>query len=132
MNGGTGVAGDGHSGLQDEDNYADPNVKESDIRHPPPAMAMVFIHESDITIDDGYFAIDVVDREWQNFPATLHVKGDNLSFADGHAEHWTWLSRTTLGLLTQGQEYAVAPIGDPDFPRVAGAFSTPLSGGAQY
>jgi prepilin-type N-terminal cleavage/methylation domain-containing protein len=121
MNGGTALQ-----------NYAPPFVTETDIIHPPPSLAMVFIHESDITIDDGYFAIDVLNREWQNFPATLHVKGDNLSFADGHAEHWTWRSRITLGLLTQGQEYDVAPIGDPDFSRLANAYSTALSGAAQY
>jgi prepilin-type N-terminal cleavage/methylation domain-containing protein len=121
----------GQTGTQ-VDNYSQPFTTETDIVHPPPALAMVFIHESDITIDDGYFAIDVVTREWQNFPVTLHVKGDNLSFADGHAEHWTWRSHITLGLLTQGQEYAVAPIGDPDFSRLANAYSTPLSGAAQY
>jgi len=132
MNGGTGVAGDGNPGLQDLDNYADPAVKENGIRHPPPAFAMVFVHESDITIDDGYFAIDVINREWQNFPATLHIKGDNLSFADGHAEHWTWLSRLTVSLLTQAQEYTVAPPNDPDFNRLAAAYSTPLTGGGQY
>jgi prepilin-type processing-associated H-X9-DG protein len=93
---------------------------------------MVFVHESDITIDDGYFAIDVIDREWQNFPVTLHVNGDNFSFADGHAEHWTWLSHLTTSLLAQSQEYAVAPANDPDFRRMANAYSTPLSGSAQF
>jgi prepilin-type N-terminal cleavage/methylation domain-containing protein len=131
MNGGTGVAGDGTT-LQDLDNYADPAVKENNILHPVPSQALVFIHESDITIDDGYFAIDVIDRQWQNFPATLHINGDNLSFADGHAEHWTWLSHLTLSLLTQSQEYAVAAANDVDFSRMANAYSTPLTGGAQY
>jgi prepilin-type N-terminal cleavage/methylation domain-containing protein len=39
-------------------NYAPPNVREIDIAHPPPALAMTFIHESRWTIDDSYFAID--------------------------------------------------------------------------
>jgi prepilin-type N-terminal cleavage/methylation domain-containing protein/prepilin-type processing-associated H-X9-DG protein len=132
MNGGTGVAGDGNAGLQDLDNYSDPAKKETDIRHPPPSFALVFLHESDVTIDDGYWAIDVVDHEWQNFPATIHMNGDNFSFADGHVEHWTWLSRLTLSLLSQGQENAKAPAADPDFNRAAAAYSTPLTGGGQY
>jgi prepilin-type N-terminal cleavage/methylation domain-containing protein/prepilin-type processing-associated H-X9-DG protein len=114
------------------DNYSPCYVKETDILHPPPAYALVFLHESDVTIDDGYWAIDVIDREWQNFPALLHMNGDNFSFADGHVEHWTWLSRLTLSLLTQGQEYAVAPRTDPDFNRAANAYSTPLTGAGQY
>jgi len=79
-----------------EPNYAPPNVKESDIQHPPPARAMVFIHEASFTIDDGYFAIQVEIRQWQNAPTILHMNGDNLSFADGHCEHWTWLEQNTL------------------------------------
>jgi prepilin-type N-terminal cleavage/methylation domain-containing protein len=120
------------NGLNVLNNFQAPFTKESDIVHPPPASALVFIHESDVTIDDAYFAIDTVNREWQNFPAILHIRGDNLSFADGHAEHWPWRSRFTLNLLTQGQEYAVPPVGDPDFARMAAAYSTPLTGAGQY
>jgi prepilin-type N-terminal cleavage/methylation domain-containing protein/prepilin-type processing-associated H-X9-DG protein len=111
-------------------NYAPPNVKETDIVHPVPSRAMVFIHESDISIDDGYWAIDVVEREWQNVPAIVHLSGDNLSFADGHVEHWTWLEPNTLKLRTVSQ-YARSPT-DKDFDRVAAAYSTPLAGGGQY
>jgi prepilin-type N-terminal cleavage/methylation domain-containing protein len=106
-------------------NYAPPNVKESDILHPPPAQAMVFIHEADFSIDDGYFAIDVLEREWQNVPSIIHLKGDNLSFADGHSEHWTWLLQNTLRLNTY-DEPAVSPK-DADFDRVAAAYSTVLN-----
>jgi prepilin-type N-terminal cleavage/methylation domain-containing protein len=112
------------------DNYAPPNVKEADIQHPPPARAMVFIHESDFTIDDGYYAIDVLEREWQNAPATLHLNGDNLSFADGHSEHWTWREQKTLN-LTNYDESALSPT-DVDFDRVAGAYSTALTGGGAF
>jgi prepilin-type N-terminal cleavage/methylation domain-containing protein len=131
MNGQTGAPNQG--GL---DNYAAPNVKETDIRHPPPSRAMVFIHENENTIDDGYFAIDVVDREWQNVPGTLHISGDNMSFADGHGEHWTWLEPHTLhlGTLPSSEAYnnlALSPK-DFDFDRLAAAYSTPLSGPGQY
>ncbi len=84
------------NGVTAESNYTPPNVKETDILHPPPARAMVFVHEASSSIDDGYFAIDVVTHDWQNVPTILHLNGDNLSFADGHSEHWTWLEPNTL------------------------------------
>ncbi len=112
------------------ENYAHPNVRETDIVHPPPALAMTFIHESHWTIDDGYFAIDVVTQRWQNLPGVADLNGSNLAFADGHSEHWKWLVPRTLTLT----HYNSAPqaFGDPDFDRVAQAYSTALSGAGQY
>jgi prepilin-type N-terminal cleavage/methylation domain-containing protein len=129
MNGGTGITGQNNA-VGDLANYGDPNVKESDITHPPPALAMTFIHESYITIDDGYFAIDVVSKLWQNIPAVVDLNGDNFSFADGHSEHWKWLLQHTLN-LSSANEPAKAPE-DSDFNRVAAAYSTPLNGAAEY
>ena len=70
------------------------NVKYSDIRRPPPESAMVFIDENTVTIDDGYFAIQVEDNNWQNAPAVRHGYGSTLAFADGHSEHWRWYEST--------------------------------------
>jgi prepilin-type N-terminal cleavage/methylation domain-containing protein/prepilin-type processing-associated H-X9-DG protein len=111
-------------------NYAPPCVTETDIVHPPPALAMTFIHESDWTIDDTYFAIDTVTRRWQNLPGVVDLNGSNLAFADGHSEHWKWLLPRTLTL----RYYNSAPQDyyDPDFDRVSHAYSTPLSGAGQY
>jgi hypothetical protein len=116
--------GQDNLGGGETENYSPFCVKEADILHPPPSRAMVFIHENDCTIDDGYFAIQVITRIWQNVPATLHLKGDNLSFADGHAEHWTWYEQNTLKLYTYNQS-ALSPK-DTDFDRVAAAYSTPV------
>jgi prepilin-type processing-associated H-X9-DG protein len=91
---------------------------------------MVFIHESWFTIDDGYWAIDVLEMEWQNAPTIEHINGDNLSFADGHAEHWTWLERNTLDLNTYNENSIGAK--DVDFSRVAAAYSTPPTGSGEY
>ena len=118
------------NGEDNLNNYSPCCVNETDIRHPPPSRAMVFIHEADLSIDDGYFAIDVVPREWQNVPAIIHLNGDNLSFADGHAEHWKWLEQHTLKLNTYN-ESALSPK-DADFDRLAAAYSTPLTGGGQF
>ncbi len=99
------------------------HVKESDIMFPPPARAFTFIDEAPASIDDGYFAILVVERQWQNFPAVWHFKGDNLSFADGHAEHWSWYEPRTLTISTSW--YPARPSTDKDFDRIAAAYATP-------
>ena len=104
------------------DNYYPPAMKEQDILHPPPAQALVFIHESSYTIDDGYFAINVTTRSWQNLPSILHMNGDNLAFADGHSEHWTWFLKNTLA-ATKDYTPPLYPH-DADFDRMAAAYST--------
>ena len=99
-----------------------PNLKESDIRHPPPAKAFLFIDEREDSVDDGYFAIQTSPRSWQNCPAAWHTQGDVLSFADAHAEHWRWLEPTTPA--------AKFPFGvvkspvDRDFDRVVAAYAS--------
>lgn len=66
--------------------------KYSHINRPPPSQAFVFIEESYLTIDDGYFAVKAPGvLIWQNSPSIRHGQGTVLSFADGHAEHWRWL-----------------------------------------
>jgi len=69
--------------------------KSSDIRDPSPSQAMVFLHESAVSIDDGFFAVRPKTWIWQNAPATVHGNGGSLSFADGHAELWRWLEGDT-------------------------------------
>ena len=114
------------------------NVREADILHPTPSKAFVFIDEAACTMDDGYFAINMNYTSiglsyWQNCPAVWHLKGDNLSFADGHAEHWSWYDPATLN----DAAWVGNPAGDPsppynmlapphsrDFPRVANAYAT--------
>jgi prepilin-type N-terminal cleavage/methylation domain-containing protein len=63
--------------------------KSTDIHEPPPSQAFVFIEESILTIDDGYFAVQL-NPVWQNSPSTRHGQATELSFADGHAEIWRW------------------------------------------
>jgi prepilin-type N-terminal cleavage/methylation domain-containing protein/prepilin-type processing-associated H-X9-DG protein len=98
------------------------NRRYDNIQHPPPAQAMVFIDEHPDSIDDGYFAILVDDRSWQNYPASWHQNGVNLSFADGHAEHWRWLEDKTLKLRAYFTP-ALKPV-DRDFDRVSRAYAT--------
>jgi len=70
--------------------------KMTDITVPSPSEAFVFIEESYLTIDDGYFATKSPGvLSWQNSPTIRHGKAGELSFADGHAEVWKWRFLTT-------------------------------------
>ena len=65
--------------------------KMTDINAPGPTQAFVFIEESYITVDDGYFAVKAPGTMiWQNSPSVRHGKACALAFADGHAEIWRW------------------------------------------
>jgi prepilin-type N-terminal cleavage/methylation domain-containing protein/prepilin-type processing-associated H-X9-DG protein len=69
-----------------------PIRKFSEIKSPPPVDALVFVDESLNTVDDCFFAIQVGPgvNKWQNSPTARHANGATLSFADGHAERWSW------------------------------------------
>ena len=84
--------------------------KMTEIGQPSPAEAMTFLDESIETLDDGYFAVNYTDEKtkWQNSPTVRHGKSGVLSFADGHAERWTW--RT----LNVDQELDMNATGNPN------------------
>ena len=93
----------------------------SDILDPGPSQALVFIDESSRTLEDGYFAIQVDTRIWQNDPSDRHNRGANVSFADGHSEIYKWLEPMT------GKHYYNAAAQTPfdrDFDRVSAAIAT--------
>lgn len=61
---------------------------------PPPARLFVFIDTHELDIWDATFGIFSADSAyagyWLDLPADRHQQGSNLSFADGHTEHWRW------------------------------------------
>jgi len=74
------------------------------VNDPSPSRAFTFLDDHEASIDDGMFTIHHPgnwDRpEWQlwmDLPADRHERGANLSFADGHVEHWTWKSPKVYG-----------------------------------
>jgi prepilin-type N-terminal cleavage/methylation domain-containing protein len=69
--------------------------KMADILRPAPTQAINFVDESVNTIDDGYFAVQTVQTEWQNSPTVRHLKGTVFGFADGHSEHWSFRKLST-------------------------------------
>lgn len=63
--------------------------KLSDIHLPDPVKALAFVDESIESVDDGYFATQLL-NSWMNSPTARHGRGAVFSLADGHAERWKW------------------------------------------
>ena len=63
----------------------------SSVRHP--SLIFVFLDENAYTIEDGvYLLLPAPANFWQNAPSDRHNQGMNLSFCDGHCEHWHWFA----------------------------------------
>ena len=90
--------------------------KRSQIRKP--SETLVFIDENDwrakrsstLQGSDSYnlgsFGLRRTGNAWIDPPGTWHVRGCNLSFADGHAEHWTWGDNRTVAMTLPSQVHA--------------------------
>jgi prepilin-type processing-associated H-X9-DG protein len=70
--------------------------KFTEITQPSPANLFVLIDTQEQDIWDATFGIFSPDSPWSvywlDLPADRHSRGANLSFADGHVEHWHWLA----------------------------------------
>jgi prepilin-type N-terminal cleavage/methylation domain-containing protein/prepilin-type processing-associated H-X9-DG protein len=68
--------------------------KFTQIIQPAPGNLFVFIDTQEDDIWDATFGIFSPDSSWAGYwldlPADRHSQGANLSFADGHVEHWRW------------------------------------------
>jgi prepilin-type N-terminal cleavage/methylation domain-containing protein/prepilin-type processing-associated H-X9-DG protein len=96
--------------------------RASQITTPPPSEAFGFIHEADFTLKlGGWFYLPVRWTWANNFPAN-HENGQNLSFADGHAEHWRWRDPMTLEIFKSPAAFAVdngfLAVGNRDLARL--------------
>jgi len=65
-------------------------IKVTQVHNPGPSDALVFVEESALTIDDGYFAIEDTWATWQNSPTIRHALSGDFSFVDGHAASHRW------------------------------------------
>ena len=79
------------------------NYKMNSLINPGPSLTWVFIDERENSINDGWFAVDMVSQggsaTWVDVPAMRHHNGAVLSFADGHTEFKKWLDGRTLAPL---------------------------------
>jgi len=68
--------------------------KFTEIKNPAPTGLIVFLDVHENEIMDTMFGIPVatdwIQDCWFDIPANRHNQGSNLSFADGHVEHWHW------------------------------------------
>ena len=76
-------------------NYIPHFSKFAQIRNPMPTDLLLFIDVHEDEILDTEFGIPVETEWWSegywwDIPANRHNQGCNLSFADGHVEHWKW------------------------------------------
>lgn len=81
--------------------YADPQNtyytygKMSSFTVPGPANTWCLIDECPMTINDGLFAVSMLDQYIVDFPSGMHAGGCGLAFVDGHSELHKWKSPNT-------------------------------------
>jgi prepilin-type N-terminal cleavage/methylation domain-containing protein/prepilin-type processing-associated H-X9-DG protein len=98
-------------------------TKFTAIRHPVPSGLFVLIDENADTIQDANYGSPPVGSPyyeqniWWDMPSDRHGQGANISFADGHVEHWKWVYPKDA--YYDGQ--AVAPQEMPDYQRIQNA-----------
>jgi prepilin-type N-terminal cleavage/methylation domain-containing protein/prepilin-type processing-associated H-X9-DG protein len=103
----------------------------SQIQTPGPSDLFVFIDELADTESDSSFGMppkrSPYFEKWQgcwfDMPADRHNQGGNLSFADGHVEHWQW---KTPKVFT-GYSQAVTAAEMPDYVRLQNAMLQPAT-----
>jgi len=84
-----------------------------------PSAVFAFLDENQYTIEDGVYLLFLPpDITWQNAPSDRHDQGMNLTFTDGHCEHWHWLSPK---LMTGLSAPAASPADLQDLRRLQAA-----------
>jgi prepilin-type N-terminal cleavage/methylation domain-containing protein/prepilin-type processing-associated H-X9-DG protein len=76
--------------------------KLSDIDIQPPSKAWVFLDEREDSLDDGFFATEMAQELWYNWPASYHNGACGFAFADGHSEIKRWVDPRTKPSLKKG------------------------------
>lgn len=88
---------------------------------PKPATAFFFMDENENTLEDTNFGCPAIgsayDGYWWDMPTSRHNLAANLSFADGHVEHWKW----KVPKIAVSADMPVAPGEWPDYRRVQNA-----------
>jgi prepilin-type N-terminal cleavage/methylation domain-containing protein/prepilin-type processing-associated H-X9-DG protein len=95
--------------------------RSSDINIPGPSQCLTFIDENEDTMMDPHFGMPTATygntNQWWDMPSNRHNQAANLSFGDGHVEHWRWL----VAKVCQSNPQSVRPGEQPDYDRVRSA-----------
>ena len=79
------------------------------------------IDENEDTLVDAEFGMPTATygntTTWWDMPSNRHSQGANLSFADGHVEHWRWV----VPKVFQAPIQTVLPQEMPDYNRLRSA-----------
>lgn len=103
--------------------YIPAYAKYTGVRGPGLSRLFVFIDENAGTIQDAEFGNPPIGSPyffqniWWDMPSNRHLQGANLSFADGHVEHWHW----TVPMAFHDLAQSVPPEQMPDYRRVQNA-----------
>jgi prepilin-type N-terminal cleavage/methylation domain-containing protein/prepilin-type processing-associated H-X9-DG protein len=97
-----------------------------------PANQMVFVDEKDRRSwsNMGTFAQDPKcwnKNRWVDYVANFHDGGDNVGFADGHAEHWKWTDPRTFD-ASEKEQFYYPDNGNPDLLRIRKSFFNEMQG----
>jgi prepilin-type N-terminal cleavage/methylation domain-containing protein len=88
-------------------------TKLANMSRPGPSKTWVFIEESPIGIDDGYFAVDPRQTTtWFNIPSVLHGNSSEMAYGDGHAETQQWTDGNMIhgvGANSTGNNVTASP-----------------------
>ena len=76
--------------------------KIDEISRPQPAKAWVVLDEREDSINDAWWAVDMLNN-LVDYPASYHNGAGGLFFADGHSEIKKWLDPRTVPVLKRGQ-----------------------------
>lgn len=71
--------------------YPQAKFKLAEVIEPPPSGVFAFIDHHPDSIEAGVFVLEQnPSKAWPSMPADRHGRAANLSFLDGHVEHWPW------------------------------------------
>jgi len=93
--------------------------KLTEIKKPNPTECIVFLDENADTLVDAQFGMPTEtyggQNGWWDMPSDRHNRAGNISFADGHVDHWRWrVPKDFTGWVTPVTTQEL-----PDYQRVA-------------
>jgi len=100
--------------------------KYTQVRDPTPTGLIIFLDVNENEIMDTEFGIPVETDAWSlgywwDVPGNRHNQASDLSFADGHVEHWKW-KVPMLVTVPRGSEQPVAGNQWDDYNRMQAGF----------
>jgi len=106
-------------------------TKASGILKPDPIQCLLFIDENENTMLDSHFGMPTQANHptgpnwsypyWDDMPSDRHAQGADLSFADGHVEHWRWAAAKIADPKLRGTPTVPTAAELTDWNRVAAA-----------